>query len=116
MDDNVEVIYISPFQLDHEAVEYIVKLLQSRGIKNVSQRFQIIYPENHIHFDKLNTSLSNLLMYSPRAMKRLQMSIKGKTAYIIPGVVSSDDLKLALVIFPFMDLPFLEITNSNDWS
>src|SRR5688572_14028015 len=97
MDENVDVIYVAPFQLDDEAIEYFIKLLQVRGIKNVTQRFHIIYPENYMLFDKSNISLSSLLLYSPKALKRIKMLTKGKIAYIIPGFVGPEDLKLAIV-------------------
>lgn len=35
-------------------------------------------------------------MYSPRIFKRLKSMIKGKQAYIVPGIVSSDDIKLSI--------------------
>ena len=35
-------------------------------------------------------------MYSPRVMKRIKSMIKGKQAYIVPGIISSDDIKLSI--------------------
>lgn len=44
-----------------------------------------------------------MLLYSPRVMKRIRSMIKGKQAYIVPGVVSGDDIKLSIRF----DIPML---------
>jgi len=35
-------------------------------------------------------------MYSPMMIKRLRSMIKGKQAYIVPGCIGSDDIKLSI--------------------
>ena len=40
-------------------------------------------------------SLSQILLYSPRIMKRIKRLIKNKNAYIVPGIPSNDDIKLS---------------------
>lgn len=37
-------------------------------------------------------ALSTLLKYSPRSMERIKILIKGRDAYIVPGVMSHDDI------------------------
>ena len=39
-------------------------------------------------------SLSQILLYSPRIIKRIKRLIKNKNAYIIRGIPSNDDIKL----------------------
>lgn len=52
-------------------------------------------PENVDKFPA-HFSLAQVLVYSPRLVKRLLSMIKGKQAYIVPGCVSSDDIKLSI--------------------
>ena len=40
-------------------------------------------------------ALATLLKYSPRSMERIQNLIKGRDAYIVPGVMSHDDIYLS---------------------
>ena len=42
-----------------------------------------------------NMALSTLLKYSPRSMERIKNLIKGREAYIVPGVMSHDDIYLS---------------------
>lgn len=52
-------------------------------------------PENVDKFPH-HFSLAQVLMYSPRIVKRLLSMVKGKQAYIVPGPVGSDDIKLSI--------------------
>lgn len=40
-------------------------------------------------------ALSQLLYYSPKAIKRIRSLIKGFPSYIVPGVCSNDDIKIS---------------------
>ena len=37
-------------------------------------------------------------MYSPKTVKRIKSLIKGKQAYIVPGIASNDDIKISIAI------------------
>lgn len=52
-------------------------------------------PENIEKFPN-HFSLAQVLMYSPKTFKRMKSMIKGRHAYIVPGVVGSDDIKLSI--------------------
>ena len=39
-----------------------------------------------------------MLKYSPNALKRIQRLIKGRDAYIVPGMISVDDLEIARIL------------------
>ncbi|EKX36818.1 hypothetical protein GUITHDRAFT_116984 [Guillardia theta CCMP2712] len=91
---DVEVIYVAPFPLSPDVVQYYSKLLQVRGTESADDRFKIVFPENYDRFPS-HFSISSILLYSPRCLKRIINFAKGKDAYIIPGVVGPEDLKLA---------------------
>ena len=95
-DPNVDVIYISSIPVDQEVLDYYHQLLSmgpaGQGTKD---RVHIITPENIDSFGHHHLSLATLLLYSPRACERVWNLVKGKEAYIVPGVVSRDDVTLA---------------------
>ncbi len=90
----VEVIYISPIPVDQAVLDFYVQLLSIEG-QNVKDRVHVITPENTDKFGHHNLSLAAYLLYSPKALTRVRNLLKGKEAYIVPGVVSRDDISLA---------------------
>lgn len=99
---DVEVLYVAPFPLSPDVLQYYTKLLQVRGDEHPNERFKIVFPENYDRFPS-HLSLMTVLYYSPRCMARISNFCKGKDAYIIPGVVGPDDVKVACKL----DLPLL---------
>ena len=103
-DPNVEVIYISPIDLDNDMQQYYQKLL-SMGVTKDGENFpgteskvKFIVPNNLDSFPGLNFCLSTLLLYSVKTIKRLKRLIAGKTAYIMPGLMHRDDMELSEVL------------------
>ncbi len=93
-DPYVEIIYISPIPVDQAVLDVYIQLLSIDG-QNVNDRVHIISPENTEKFGHHNLSLAAHLLYSPQALARVQNLLKGKEAYIVPGVMSRDDISLA---------------------
>lgn len=75
--------------------DYYTKLLTVAGVTNAAQRFRFIIPENH---DRLRGthSLATVLLYSPRAMKRIKTFVGDRVAYITPNVVGADDVRVSM--------------------
>uniref|UniRef100_A0A8C4XFM6 IQ motif containing H n=1 Tax=Erpetoichthys calabaricus TaxID=27687 RepID=A0A8C4XFM6_ERPCA len=93
-DPDVDVIYVSPVQLGDDLLQYYHRLL--RLTSDVSdERVKIITPEAIDHFRTHSMCLSTLLKYSPRTLKRIRNLIRGRSAYIVGGVLHSDDLDVA---------------------
>ena len=63
--------------------------------QKVKERVHVVTPENIDSFGHHNLSLTTHLLYSPKTLLRVQNLLKGKEAYILPGVVSRDDITLA---------------------
>eukprot|EP00116_Pleurobrachia_bachei_P001193 sb/3461455/ len=100
-DPNVEVIYISPIDLDTDMQQYYMKLLgmgvsdQGDNLPENANKVKFLVPDHLDKFPGLNFCLSSLLLYSAQTMKRLKRLIAGKTAYILPGITHRDDLELS---------------------
>jgi hypothetical protein len=41
VDENVEVLYVSPFPVSDEAIQYVTKILQIAGVSNPEKRFKV---------------------------------------------------------------------------
>ncbi|EDO37640.1 predicted protein, partial [Nematostella vectensis] len=114
-DPKVEVIYICPVEVNEEVYQYYAKLLamKARPLSstkkpgeeddNIENRYKIIVPDAVNSFPTHNMSLSSILMYSPRTIKRIRNLIKGRDAYIVSGVVNKDDVYVA----DLLDIPIL---------
>lgn len=76
-DPNVDVIYITPFAFTSDVLGYYMKILQIGDIENAGSRLHMIVPENAYKFPS-HYSLTQALLYSPKAMKRIKTLIKGK--------------------------------------
>jgi len=94
-DPNVDVLFVLAAPLPDEVRDYYTKLLTVAGVTNAAQRFRFIIPENH---DRLRGthSLATVLLYSPRAMKRIKTFVGDRVAYIAPNVVGADDVRVSM--------------------
>jgi hypothetical protein len=70
-DPLVDVVYVCPFPLSDDVAQYYHKLLGVGGVSEAGSRYRIVYPEN---YDRMpfGLSLTSLLLYSPRCLKRIR--------------------------------------------
>jgi hypothetical protein len=94
---NVDVLYVAPFALNEDVTQYFSKVLEIGGVGEPAKRFKIVVPENLSRFPH-TLSLTSMLLYSPRALKRITNFCRGKHAYIVPGIVGPEERKLALAL------------------
>lgn len=108
-DPNVDVVYVSPRPVDSEVLDYYRKLLamgahreQDEGVavgrdkgEEFRHRIHVVTPEYAGSFAHHNLSLVTELLYSPKALQRIKHLTAGREAYIVPGVVSRDDIAVA---------------------
>eukprot|EP00817_Percolomonadidae_sp_ATCC50343_P002369 CAMPEP_0117432188 /NCGR_PEP_ID=MMETSP0758-20121206/11716_1 /TAXON_ID=63605 /ORGANISM="Percolomonas cosmopolitus, Strain AE-1 (ATCC 50343)" /LENGTH=812 /DNA_ID=CAMNT_0005221935 /DNA_START=20 /DNA_END=2455 /DNA_ORIENTATION=+ len=89
------VVFITPQPIGDEGKEYIINILESQGVKKVRQRLTILFPEYYDAFPE-HTSLSRALFFSPHTLKYIKTLTLGEDAYIVPGIVGKEDLRVAL--------------------
>ncbi|XP_066273015.1 IQ domain-containing protein H-like isoform X1 [Branchiostoma lanceolatum] len=111
-DPQVDVIYVSPVEMSEEMLQYYSKLLglrpavESGAVEDQSDmqdRYKIVVPEAFDKFPSHSMCLATHLKYSPQALQRIRNLIKGKEAYIVPGVLHKDDLAVSQIL----DVPIL---------
>lgn len=93
-DPNVDVVYVAPFQMSEDLVLYYERLLEVGGVRNPKSRLFFVVPEN-LHRFPQHFSLSLLLLYSPRALRRIRNFVQRRQAYLVPGRIGPDALRLA---------------------
>ena len=97
VDPNVEIIYITPFPLEDEILNYYISILKTLGVERIKERIQIIIPDmakkNKL---PLTYSLSHLLYLSDGTIDRIKKSIENKISYIVPGIPSKVDILLSM--------------------
>ena len=67
----------------------------------------MVVPENYHRFPA-HFSLTTMLLYSPRALRRIVNFCRGKPCYIVPNVVGPEELRLSMAL----RLPMLAPTPS----
>lgn len=93
-DPNVEVILLAPFKLEKEAFQYYLSVLKAAGVSNPEGRVCLLVPENNKRLPA-GLSLTKLILMSSKTMKLLASMIRGKHAYIVPGIMGPEEHLLA---------------------
>lgn len=97
LDPNVEVVYVSPFELTAEVAQYSMKLLQLGGVADPVARVKLVFPEQAARLPA-HFSLASLLLYSPHCLRRIRRYVRGKEAYLVTGVPGREDKRLAMAL------------------
>lgn len=101
-DPHISIVYVSPYKMNENIINYYIKLLKLKNIKDVESRLCFVYPENCDRFPDF-FSLSSLILYSPNCMRFIKDYIRNRTAYILPNYLGPEDKILAET----MKLPML---------
>lgn len=94
-DPEVEVVYVTPFQMTSEVLGYYMKILEIGEVSSPQSRLHIVVPNNVAKFPS-HFCLAQVLLYSPKTLQKIKSLIQGKQAYIVPGITSSSDIKLSI--------------------
>ncbi|TYZ67888.1 hypothetical protein PybrP1_010134 [[Pythium] brassicae (nom. inval.)] len=96
-DPNVEIVYVSPFELTADVAQYSMKLLQLGGVADPVARVKLVFPEQAARFPA-HFSLATLLLYSPHCLRRIRRYIRSKEAYLVVGMPGREDKRLAMAL------------------
>ena len=80
-----------------KSIVHIVQVLEIGGVEEPQKRYKVVVPENYHRFPA-HFSLASLLLYSPRALRRITNFCRGKPAYIVPNVVGPEELRLSMAL------------------
>lgn len=101
LDQKRDVILVAHKHIHEDMLEYYAKIMQFRGVRNPQGRFQVVVPE-HMGLNPY-LSITQGLLCSPKAMRRIKKLVAGRQGMIIPDVVSQAELKLSA----HLELPLL---------
>jgi IQ domain-containing protein H len=96
-DPNVDILYVSAFEMTPEVLGYYTKILELGNIQDVNSRLSFFSPDlsrlvpSHI-------STTKALLYSPSALAALKARVRHRTAYIVPGIMSKDEVELSVAL------------------
>eukprot|EP00742_Colponemidia_sp_Colp-10_P007009 GILJ01007522.1.p1 GENE.GILJ01007522.1~~GILJ01007522.1.p1 ORF type:complete len:1129 (-),score=134.43 GILJ01007522.1:199-3585(-) len=109
-DPSVEVVYVCPFTINQDVINYYYGILDIGRASDAKSRITLITPESTGSYPS-HFSLASLVQYAPRCIKRIKSFCAGREAYIVPGYVGADEIKLSVQLgIPILgSLP--EITN-----
>ena len=93
--ENVEVIYVAPYAMDDEVLDYYKKILGIGGIDAPHTRFTVVVPENVDQFPS-HFPLSSILQYSPHALHRIRQILRAKKGYMVAGYQGWQEKRVAL--------------------
>ena len=85
------------FSLLSQVRRYYTRLLEVGGVQDPSVRYKIVVPENAERFPP-HISLTSLLLYSPRCLRRIRRFIKGRDAYISADKIGPEERRLAVLL------------------
>ena len=116
IEQNSDVIYVSPVHLSEKIKDYYYNLLSLRGVQYPKARLNFVIPENLDRFPSVMSlssvcshsfvvqdtcltvkqSAIQVLRYSPRAMRMIRSVVSGRPAYIVPRYFGKEDRELAI--------------------
>ena len=85
----MRIIYISPSNLSKEIVKYYKKLLELAADEELEHKLIILTPEYSQRLP-VNLTLTQLLYYSSKTLKKIKSIVKNNYAYIVPSTPSND--------------------------
>ena len=96
-DANVEIFYISPYELNADIITYYTSIMETFGVEKVRERFHIIIPDAYKKYPP-HFSVSELLLLSPKTINKIKTRIDKKEAFIVPGVAGKTEMELSILL------------------
>ena len=98
-DSNVEIIYISPYELNNDIIVYYTSIMETFGVEKPQERFHVVIPDEYKNYPP-HFSVSELLLLSPNTIRNIKKKLEKekKEAYIVPGSVSKTEVELSILL------------------
>lgn len=96
-DANLSIIYLSGFSIPEEIMSYYRRVLELGEIKSSEQRFTVIHPSVQGNILP-HLSLTKAILYSSDTIRQLKRLLAGQQAYIVPTVMSRDEVELSMIL------------------
>ena len=98
-DSNVEIIYISPHELNQDIIIYYTSIMETFGVEKPGERFHVMIPDAYKDYPT-HFSVSELLLLSPKTIRNIKKKLEKekKEAYIVPGSVSKTEVELSILL------------------
>jgi IQ domain-containing protein H len=96
-DPNVDILFVSAFEMSPEIIGYYTKILELGNIKEVNSRLTLLSPD-YSSCMPTHLSTTRALLYSPKSISAIRAMTKHRTAYIVPGVMSKDEVELSVLL------------------
>ena len=97
LDSSIEIIYISPYELNPDIITYYTSIMETFGVEKVRERFHIVIPDASNKYPP-HFSVSELLLLSPKTINKIKNIIDKKEAYIVPGVAGKTEMELSILL------------------
>ena len=97
LDSNVEIIYISPYELNPDIITYYTSIMETFGVEKVRERFHIVIPDENKKYPP-HFSVSELLLLSPKTINKIKNKIDKREAFIVPGVAGKTEMELSILL------------------
>ncbi len=96
-DSNIEIIYISPYELNPDIITYYTSIMETFGVDKVRERFHIVIPDASKKYPP-HFSVAELLLLSPKTINKIKAKIDKKEAFIVPGVAGKTEMELSILL------------------
>ena len=96
-DANIEIIYISPYELNPDIITYYTSIMETFGVEKVRERFHVIIPDAYKKYPP-HFSVSELLLLSPKTLNKIKSRIDKKEAFIVPGVAGKTEMEISILL------------------
>ena len=98
-DSNVEIIYISPHELNQDIIIYYTSIMETFGVEKPGERFHVMIPDAYKDYPT-HFSVGELLLLSPKTIRNIKKKLEKekKEAYIVPGSVSKTEVELSILL------------------
>ena len=96
-DSNIEIIYITPYELNPDIITYYTSIMETFGVEKVKERFHVIVPDASKDYPP-NFNVAELLLLSPKTINKIKGQLDKTESYIVPGAAGKTEMELSILL------------------